>query len=280
MSTEQNGSTSGVQKIAGYGWRRDRLDPRDRLFNLEERISQGSALPPKFDLTDEMPPVYNQGQLGSCTANATAALLQHMQLRQGEAEGSEIPSRLFIYYEERRLEGQPEDQDTGAEVRDGIKVLVNEGAPSETIWPYSDGNPGPFSQRPPQDAYTEAMQYEAVEYKSILIGLPGAPMRTAISNHYPIAFGFSVPPQFEDPNWGPASDYLPLPAADAQPIGGHAVVVVGYDYTLERFNVPVFKIRNSWGADWGENGYFYMDSRWFDPWRQLADDLWVVMSVK
>jgi C1A family cysteine protease len=268
------------QKIAGYGWRRDRIDPRDRIYNLEQRVEQASALPPEFDLSGEMPPVYDQGQLGSCTANATAALLQHMQIKQGEADGANTPSRLFIYYEERRIEGQPEDKDTGAEVRDGIKVLVSEGAPPESEWPYSDANPGPFQQRPPQSAYNDATKYEAVQYERILIGQPGAPMRTAIFNHYAIAFGFSVPAQFEDPSWNPAADYLPLPQANAQPVGGHAVVVVGYDWTMQRFDVPVFKIRNSWAETWGDQGYFYMDYRWFDPYRQLADDLWVLMSVK
>jgi C1A family cysteine protease len=271
---------AAVQKVAGYGWRRDRLDPRDRIYNLEERVQQGSALPPQVDLSGEMPAIYDQEQLGSCTANATAALLQHMQMKQGESEGADVPSRLFIYYEERRIEGQPLDKDTGAEVRDGIKVLVTEGAPPETEWPYSDANPGPFQQKPPQSAYTDGITYEAVAYKKILIGQPGAPMRTAIATHYSIAFGFSVPAQFEAASWDPVTQYLPLPAANTQFVGGHAVVVVGYDFTLERFSVPVFKIRNSWGASWGDQGHFYMDYRWFDAWRQLADDLWVVMSVK
>jgi C1A family cysteine protease len=267
-------------KIAHYGWRRDHLDPRDRIYNLEESIQQGAALRPEIDLSGEMPPIYDQAQLGSCTANATAALLQHMQMKQGEAEGDNVPSRLFIYYEERRIEGQPLDQDSGAEVRDGIKVLVTEGAPPESEWPYSDANPGPFQERPPDSAFADALKYEAVLYKRILPTDVGAPMRTALASHYPIAFGFSVPAMFESQSWNPATDYLPLPDLSTQYIGGHAVVVVGYDFSLSRFPVPVFKVRNSWSEGWGDQGHFYMDYRWFDPGRQLADDLWVVMSVR
>lgn len=268
------------QKVSRYGWRRDRLDPRDRIFNLEQRIEQGTALPPSGDISSEMPPIYNQEQLGSCTANATAAIMQHIQMKQGEPEGANVPSRLFIYYEERKIEGQPLDKDTGAEVRDGIKVLASEGVPPESDWPYSDANPGPFQEQPPDSAYDDAKKYEALEYQRILIGQPGAPMRTAITNDFPIAFGFTVPPQFEDQSWDPTTTYLPLPDPSAQPIGGHAVVVVGYDFTQERFDVPVFKIRNSWGADWGDQGHFYMDYRWFDPYRQLADDLWVITKTE
>jgi C1A family cysteine protease len=269
-----------AQRKASYGWRRDQLDPRDRIFNLEESIAQPAALPATYDLSGEMPPVYDQEQLNSCTANATAALLQHMQMRQGEAEGANVPSRLFIYYEERRMEGQPPTADDGAQIRDGIKVLVSEGAPPESDWPYSDAKPGRYSEAPPQNVYADAVKYEAVQYKRILPGQPGAPMRTAIASHYPIVFGFTVPALFEEPTWDPITAFLPLPNAETQFVGRHAVVIVGYDFTLERFPVPVFKVRNSWGEAWGDGGHFYLHHQWFDPWRQLTDDLWVVMSVK
>jgi C1A family cysteine protease len=199
---------------------------------------------------------------------------------QGEAEGANVPSRLFIYFEERRMEGQPPGQDEGAQIRDGIKVLTSEGAPPEDVWPYSDAHPGPYEQKPPQSAYDAAFKFEAVAYKRILNGQPGAPMRTAIFNHYPIVFGFAVPAQFEDPAWDPTTQLLPLPIAGTQFVGNHAVVIVGYDYSLTRFPSPVFKVRNSWGAAWGDAGHFYLHHQWFDPWRQLTADLWVVTGVE
>ena len=130
------------RKIKRYGWRPDLPDPRDRIFNLEERISLGSALPAKADLGAHMPPIYDQGQLGSCTANGIAACLEYDAIRQGEAPVT--PSRLFIYYNERVIEGDV-STDAGAQIRDGIKVVATEGAPPESEWPYSDANPGPFS---------------------------------------------------------------------------------------------------------------------------------------
>jgi C1A family cysteine protease len=264
--------------IQRYGWRRDRIDPHDRIYNLEEEILLSAKLPGNYDLAGEMPPIYDQGQLGSCTANATGAIMQHAQMQQGEAEGHEVPSRLFIYYNERKHGGYPLDQDTGAEVRDGLWVLANNGAPPETDEPYDISR---FAEQPSQRAYSDAKKYTAVTYKKILINSPGSPMRTAIVNHQPIAFGFPVPEQFEDPNWDVANEALPLPTAQTRWVGGHAVVVVGYDFTraaIQKFGFPVFKIRNSWG-EWGDAGHFYMDYRWFDPFRQLADDLWVVVRA-
>jgi C1A family cysteine protease len=75
-----------------------------------------------------MPPVYDQGELGSCTANAIAAILEHQEMR--ESEGAITPSRLFIYYGERAIEGTIKE-DSGAQIRDGIKVVAGEGAPPE-----------------------------------------------------------------------------------------------------------------------------------------------------
>lgn len=263
------------RKIARYGYQRDSLDPRDRIYGLFDPILQDHQLPATYSLRSEMPPVYDQGQLGSCTANATVALFEHQAILQGEA--AVTPSRLFVYYEERRIEGQPADQDTGAQVRDGIKVLASEGVPPESEWPYDISR---FGEQPPQAAYRDATAHEAVAYKRIVIGGPGAPMRTAVYSHQPIAFGFPVPAYFESSTWDSRSEPLRLPDASTQIIGGHAVVVVGYDFSRSRFPVPVFEVRNSWGSDWGDQGYFWLDYRYFDPYRQLADDLWVVSKVK
>jgi C1A family cysteine protease len=263
-----------ARTVKRYGWQRDLPDHRDRIFNLEEPVRLAHQLPVQVDLQAEMPPVYDQGELGSCTAHAVSVILEHRQLAQGELKVN--PSRLFLYYEERRVGGYPIDQDTGAQVRDGIKVAASEGVPHEPDWPYDVSR---FAQQPPPIAYSDAVQFEAVTYKRIVIG-PGAPMRTALANRQPIAFGFSVPSLFESPAWNPATDFLPLPSLDDQFVGGHAVTIVGYDYTRKRFPVPVFKVRNSWGEQWGAGGYFFMDARWFDPYRGLADDLWVVTKVK
>lgn len=262
--------------VERYGYRRDRLDPRDRIYNNEEQLQPELALPRTNDLSGQMPPIYDQGQLGSCTANATGGIMQHRQMAEGQAEGSNVPSRLFIYYEERKHGGYPLDQDTGAEVRDGLWVLANVGAPPESDEPYDIGQ---FAEQPSQQAYNDAKKYEAVKYQKIIIG-PGAPMRNALATHgCPIAFGFPVPEQFEDPSWDVANTPLPLPDANTNFIGGHAVIVVGYDWTLSHFQVPVFKIRNSWGENWGDRGHFYMDYRWFTPQLQLASDLWIVQTT-
>jgi C1A family cysteine protease len=277
---EQPGQTKlASRRIKRYGWRPDLPDHRDRIFNLEESIQKAHALPGKVDLSPQMPPIYDQGQLGSCTGNGVARVLEYESIRQGEPAAT--PSRLFIYYNERVIEGTV-NTDSGAQIRDGIKVVATEGAPPETEWPYSDADPGRFQEKPPAKVYADATKHEALIYQRIVVGGPGAPMRTALASGYAIVFGFSVPAYFEPGggNWDPTSQPLPLPGPNDQIIGGHCVVVTGYDFTCSRFARPAFQCDNSWGTSWGMNGRFWMDYDWFDPNRALASDLWVIKKVK
>jgi C1A family cysteine protease len=262
-----------TRKVQSYGWNPDLPDHRDRIYNLEEAILAASAVPEEFSLRGEMPPVYDQGKLGSCTANAIGSVIEHQEMQQGAR--AETPSRLFIYYGERVIEGDV-PYDHGAQIRDGIKVVASEGAPPETAWPYDIAK---FAEKPPQQAYEQAKRDRAVQYQRIIPGGHGAPIRTAVKAHHPVAFGFTVPEAFESPSWDVKSEPLPLPGAAEKSIGGHAVAIAGWDFTRKRFPVDAFEIRNSWGPEWGDEGYFWMDAEWMNPDNSLTSDFWVVSLV-
>ena len=221
---------STVRKVERYGWQPDLPDHRDKLYNLERVVHRAVEMPPVFSLRSEMPPVYDQGQLGSCTGNGVAAVLEHAEIKQGLS--AVTPSRLFIYYNERVIEGTV-NQDSGAQIRDGIKAVASDGAPpEEPDWPYDISQ---FAVKPPAKAYEDAKKYEAIEYLRVLPGGAGSPIQTPIQEGHPVVFGFSVPSLFESSTWQPATQYLPLPAAGDQPIGGHCVAVVGWDFSGWRF---------------------------------------------
>jgi C1A family cysteine protease len=240
-------------------------------------VQLATAVPGKVDLSPHMPPIYDQGQLGSCTGNGIARVLEYQSIREGEP--TVTPSRLFIYYNERVIEGTV-NQDAGAAIRDGIKVVASEGAPPESEWPYSDANPGPFDQKPPPNVYLDATEHEALVYQRIVLGGPGAPLRSALAAGLPIVFGFSVPAYFEDGTWDPTKEPLRVPGPNDHFIGGHCVVISGYDFTCTRFSDLAFQCENSWGASWGMNGRFWVDAHWFDANAGLASDFWVISKVK
>lgn len=254
----------------GKGWNPQRPDHRDLSYNAEERIVAAHLLPAKFDLWPHVPPIWDQGNIGSCTAHGSLRAYMTEAIRQGE----NVPalSRLMQYYDARALEGST-GADSGAQVRDAIKVLATVGCAPEVDWPYDTAR---FAEQPPQTAYIDAQKYMSVKYQAVTLG-PGAPMRTALANGLAITFGFSVPPSFEDGSWDPATEVLPVPGPTEGFIGGHCVTITGYDFTRRDYP-PHFIVDNSWGTGWGFGGRFRMDARWFSS--GLATDLWCIQRVR
>ena len=250
-------------KLSRYGWVRDLPDKRDLLYAAPPEVA--AALPAKADLRGEFPAPYDQGSLGSCTANAIAGALQFVEMKEGQTPVV-MPSRLFIYYNERELEGSV-GSDSGAQIRDGIKVVVKDGYCPETEWPYVEAN---FADKPPERCYQDALKERVTQYLRLSRDL--VPLLTCLATGFPFVFGFSVYESFESPQVK-ASGIVDLPAPGEQFIGGHAVVACGYDQSARRFTV-----RNSWGSGWGMAGYFTMPFEYLtDP--GLAADFWTLRRV-
>lgn len=221
-----------------YGWVPSTPDPRD--YDLTPTLDeQAVVLPAEFSLRAGMPPVYDQGQLGSCTANSIGGSVEYQQMRQ--AEGAKTPSRLFIYYNERVLEGTV-DQDAGAQIRDGMRVVATIGAPPETDWPYDIAK---FRDKPPVQAFTDAAQHEATIYGRV--AQSQLAIQTSIHNHRPVVFGFTVYESFESQAVAD-SGVVPMPLPGEQILGGHAVLAMGWKPIN---NTVYFEVRNSWGPGLG-----------------------------
>lgn len=248
-----------THKIQRYGWIRDRLDPRDIVMGIGLHV----PLPASVDLCNEhMPAVYDQLQVGSCTGNAVSCGVDYERSKQGESLIT--PSRLFIYYNERVIEGTTAS-DSGAQIRDGIKVVAKLGVCPETIWPYDESK---VTTKPTPDAYTAAVAHRALRYTRV----------TQVQYHIkhclavlgvPVIFGFLVYEDFESEEMA-KTGIMKMPEPGARPIGGHAVAAVGYDDAS-----GMFKVRNSWGSNWGLQGYFKMPYEFLlNP--QQASDFWAI----
>lgn len=248
--------------IARYGWRPDLPDARD---HGRPRVVSASALPPRVDLRPLLPPVYDQGMVGSCVGNSVAAAVQFTRLRV-EAAPDFAPSRLYIYYNARLLEGAV-GFDGGAQIRDGVKGVVLYGAPPEDKWAYDTDQ---VLATPPQEAYDAGKLDLLLGYQSVDQTIDD--IRHALASNQPVIFGFSVYETFEGPQVA-ATGQVPLPTPGEDLVGGHAVLGVGYDDSSR-----VLIVRNSWGADWGLQGYFTLPYAYVSS-PDLASDFWVLEQM-
>lgn len=263
---------SRVGVLKNFGWRPDLPDKRDRLFTLSH--PEAIAYPSKISLRDRMPPVFAQGTLGSCVAQALIA--NHMFVHAGE----QMMSRLDLYYHARLLEGM-EDVDSGCMIRNGVKALVKFGVPTEADWPYLIRK---FKVDPPDAVAKSALNYRITSYERLRAH---DDFLKCLSQGRPFVFGFSVYQSLYE-SYGENFGLITMPRQDDKMIGGHAILAVGFDQNFhenpafKRSGLSesaignfVYEIRNSWGTAWGDGGYGWMDARILED-RDQSDDFWCV----
>ncbi|HVI41781.1 MAG TPA: C1 family peptidase [Anaerovoracaceae bacterium] len=253
-----------TRKISKYGWRPDLPDHRDLSYSAS--FKSLFFLPSSVDLRHGCPPVFDQGELGSCTANAIGAMDEFMQSKEKLAHVFR-PSRLFIYYNERAIEGTV-SQDSGAMIRDGIKSIAKQGVCPESMWKYDISK---FAAKPTATCYTEGLKHPAVSYMRVNQTLRA--MKSCLADGYPFVFGFTVYESFESQAVADTG-VVPMPKANEEAIGGHAVMAVGYSVAKQ-----AFLVRNSWGPSWGVGGYFWMPFAYMTN-SDLVNDIWTLRVVK
>jgi C1A family cysteine protease len=248
-------STKSINK---YGWVPDLPDHRDYLFSAVRPVPP--ALPAHLDLRPFCSKVEDQGNLGSCTANALAGALECLEIKD-KVHYADL-SRLFIYYNERVIEHSVKS-DSGAMIRDGIKTLAKQGVCTEKTWPYVISR---FTKKPGAACYNEASAHQITSYHRILTL---DEMRACLAEGFPFVFGFTVYESFESQQTA-KTGVVNMPLAGERTVGGHAVMAAGYDDNEKRFIV-----RNSWGPKWGMKGYFTMPYAYVAD-RNLSDDFWTI----
>lgn len=189
-----------------------------------------------------LPPIYNQGQVGSCTAHALAGAVEILHTHQSLP--SLRPDRMALYWRERAMEGTIME-DAGAMIADGVTSL-RQGYEAEARYI------GSWTQEwvtPPASLPHDAPRLVNSDPLSID---PGQVMY-ALASGFPVVVGLQITHAWDDPT----GDTLSLPGAPA--IGGHAVTLVGYKRTGSKV---LFRLRNSWGESWGDEGYIWLPSEW------------------
>jgi len=219
-------------------------------------------------------PIYDQGALGSCTANAIL-FSYHYVAKFKNNKYKHPSSRLYQYRESLLFIGDGND-DTGAYIEDAITVPNTRGVLPEYVWPYinSTVNFKILPKNQTMDSLRKlASASKGIEYNSIEKG-PNLiySLENILYSGFPIVFGFWVYPSFFSTINRNRKAIVTVPKKGENILGGHAVCLVGYN----RINKS-FKVRNSWGPRWGDSGYFYMSYDFL-----LTNNVfsfWVIKSV-
>ena len=257
----------------GLGALAQHPDPRDHLYSdflkrhTDDIAKIAESLPEQAEVPkDQAVPIFNQGNLGSCTANEGVA--HYMILQATEGKPVQALSRLQVYYNGRvALSPRYADRDSGSTGRAIAKVLSKQGGCLETTWPYRIGK---FTKAPPDDCVKEAldhqlMQYLAIPYKT---GTTLDLIRTSLAAGYPVGFSFDV-----YSNFNPDSDGL-IPMPKGQVEGGHRMMLVGYRMVN---GARQYHGRNSWGPRWGKGGRCWFTE---DMVYQFFSDCWTYRAVE
>lgn len=259
----KGGQTKKGQSLRyNFGWAGPSTpDIRDLKFMYPFQI--GLALPREVDMTAAMPPIYDQGDLGTCGLQTLGGLLEYRERKQGFTD-AQTPSRLQMYYDTRVLMGTV-NEDSGVHNRTMMKALAANGYCEEKeFWPYTISK---FKLKPSAAAYADAAKSRDIKYQKVPQNLDA--MRQCLAEGNPIIFGHMVYQSYMD---APEGD-VPMPGPGERPVGGHDTLLVGYDDDAQRFIS-----RNSWGTRWGRAGYgsfryIYATNA------NLASDFWTVTLV-
>ena len=252
-----------------YGWKRDIPDQRDYQF----KAKRGLKLPTKVDLRatlaskliePNLPTILDQGQLGSCVFNSSANAIRFVETKESEVQV--MPSRLFMYYNTRVSEGTV-TSDAGASIRDAMKVIATQGYCDESLCPYDITK---FKIKPSKQAYADATKRTGMVYQNIAQTLPA--LKSCLASGLVAVIGISVYASFESATVA-KTGIVPLPKPTESLLGGHAVLLVGYDDVKSRWICM-----NSWGSTWGDKGFFYLPYTYLTN-TKLSSDFWTVQRV-
>lgn len=252
-----------------FNLEKDDHNPSDEQYQPPAGSTSNQTKVDLREIPNAFPPVFAQGSINSCSANAVSAAIYFDMVKQNWRKPF-VPSRLFIYYNERDLEGNLDEEKFGkigapVSLRDCIKSVHEQGYCPENMWPYDTEK---LYIKPPAAAFDSARLHHSYSYQRIKNNINH--LKHCLEEGFPFLFGFTVYPAFESAAAG-QTGFVPMPKAGEKSIGGHAVIAVGYDDAKQQF---IF--RNSFGSGWGEDGYGYFPYEYLT---KYGFDFWVLKKV-
>lgn len=255
-------SSTALAQERRFGWRGDSGDKPVRMMAPAAWPIEEPAA--KSDLSRGMPRAYNQGAIGSCVAQGTAAAWSYAH-NLSTRDQYDV-SRLMIYYEARKAIGTT-SWDSGSQIVDAVNWLQRWGSCKESLWPYDVRK---FTQKAPNAAYTEAKKHKVLSARKV-DNTDGRSIRLALTNGYPVVVGSLV---YNGIYKITSRNYLlEMPRSGERPVGGHCYIICGHDDVK-----GIYRAQNSWGTGWGDKGFFNVPQAYIHSGR-ITEDCWTLLSV-
>jgi hypothetical protein len=233
-----------------------REDPRTVPGMIQDTITPEPprALSVSVDLSNQMPPVGNQGNQGSCTAWAVGYYQKtHYEWREHNWNDSTTNhqfSPAFIY---NQING---GADSGSSTSDAFALITDQGCATLADCPYNQND---CTTWPSESAYARAIPFRGGSphwfWMQDTNGINKAKQR--LDSGYTTVIGIEVYSNFDYiHNYGYKYCVADTYGGDR---GSHAITIVGYNDTMTTNDgTGAFKIINSWGTSWGLSGYCWM----------------------
>lgn len=215
-----------------------------------------NELPTSVDMRGDVFEIEDQGPIGSCVANGVASSCELIANRNNQPIDL---SRMFLYNATKAYEGRLGEE--GLYTRNAYHIAYKYGMPTEEYYPYDLSKD---NIDPPIDAYQMASENRITRYENLTPGRVRLyrsqeekdfityNIKAALHEGLPVGMAVSVttdllnltgPWQLQNYPWH--GDFT-----NGRDLGGHYMLIVGYDDDCGKFLV-----QNSWGTDYGDNGY-------------------------
>lgn len=196
------------------------------------------------DLRKYFSVIKDQGEQGACASFSLVSVFEYFL--SNEISKTEDLSEAFVYYNARERAGDT-NSDSGATLQNIIKTMTDNGVCVEELCPYNEKE---YSQKPTEEAYSDGAKRKVISALNVPTDVNT--IKSAINEGYPVVASFRVFDSLAKSTAG----FVSMPtekerSSDKEDY--HAMVICGYSDKQ-----GYFIVRNSWGKDFGDNGYCYI----------------------
>ena len=242
----------GLKRFISNGYRFDgtifKLQDEQEELPLTDYYRPQNQIAENVDLRPFFTPVKHQGDIGACTVYSLVSIYEYI-LKKSKSQSTDLSER-FVFHNICATHEQMED--SGSTMSEALTTLQRDGVCAERLCPDIKH----FADSPSLEAFQDAQTHKVHTAKRVETKREA--FQSALTEGYPVAITLKIFDSFAPTQGG----YIPYPSDEeisSGDFGWHAMVITGYIAKHE-----LYIVRNSWGTEFGENGYCYIPYKYLE----------------